>query len=207
MLRDSHVQYNECILRKNRKEREKSISIKNILFHFVSINQSPAVMSYNRNANYGYFRGGAEISRNRNYPLWHLEDVLLPLFEKDYTYDSLRETIRSANHIWCAYEHGKCVACALITDVGTNGGLYVMLFGVRKSAQGRGIGKQLLESIIRWSRRQGYSFLYLHTEYDNKKAIGMYERAGFQQEFFGNMFRQQLPQFGSDVLSMILFLM
>ncbi|UJR32755.1 hypothetical protein I4U23_020214 [Adineta vaga] len=164
------------------------------------------MMLYDRNAYYPSFRGSTEISRNRNYPLWHLEDVLLPLFEKDYTYDSLRETIRSANHIWCAYEYGECVACALITDVGSNGGLYVILFGVKKSAQGRGIGKQLLENIIRWSRRQRYSFICLHTEFENKKAIGMYERAGFRQEFYRTNFQEQLPQFGSDVLSMILFL-
>ncbi|CAF4440393.1 unnamed protein product, partial [Adineta steineri] len=96
-----------------------------------------------------------QISRNLNYPLWHLQDVLLPLFEKDYTYDSLRETIQSANHIWCAYENGKCIGCALITDIGSYGGLYVILFGVKKSAQGRGIGKRLLEDIIRWSRKHG----------------------------------------------------
>ncbi|CAF1089483.1 unnamed protein product [Adineta steineri] len=148
-----------------------------------------------------------QISRNLNYPLWHLQDVLLPLFEKDYTYDSLRETIQSANHIWCAYENGKCIGCALITDIGSYGGLYVILFGVKKSAQGRGIGKRLLEDIIRWSRKHGYKFIYLHTEYTNKKAIGMYERAGFRQEFYQSNFSDQLPRFGSNIASMILFLM
>jgi ribosomal protein S18 acetylase RimI-like enzyme len=148
-----------------------------------------------------------KISRNLRYPLWHLEDVLLPLFEKNYTYDSLRETINSANHIWCAYEYGQCMGCVLMTDIGSKGGLYMMLFGVRQSAQGRGIGKRLLENIIRWSRIKGYRFIYLHTEYQNRKAIRMYEKAGFRREFYQADYTEQLPQFGSDVMPMVLFLM
>jgi ribosomal protein S18 acetylase RimI-like enzyme len=153
-----------------------------------------------------YIPALTEISHNLNYPLWKLEDLLLPIFEKTYTYESLRETIRSANHIWCAYEYDQYVGCALLTDIGSNGGLYIILFGVRQSDQGRGIGKQLLENIIRWSRRNGYKFIYLHTEYTNKKAIGMYARAGFRQEFHESNFIEQLPQLGSDVIPMVLFL-
>lgn len=155
-----------------------------------------------------YFRTNSmQISHNRNYPLWHLVDVLLPLFTKNYTYDSLRETIKSANHIWCAYEYGQCLGCALITDFGTNGGLYMILFGVRQAAQGRGIGKTLLENLIHWARQKQYRFIYLHTEPDNYKAIGMYERAGFLQEYGSMDESEELPQFGNDVLSMILYLM
>jgi ribosomal protein S18 acetylase RimI-like enzyme len=49
--------------------------------------------------------------------------------------------------------------------------------------------------------------MYLHTEYDNKKAIEMYKRAGFRQEFYQPNSIEALPQFGSDVVSMVLFLM
>jgi ribosomal protein S18 acetylase RimI-like enzyme len=147
-----------------------------------------------------------EISHNLNYPLYHLEDVLLPLFEKNYTTDDLRVTIESANHIWCAYENDKCIACALITDVGTHGGLYVILFGVSKSSQGRGIGTCLLENIITWSRQHGYTFIYLHTEYDNENAIKLYEKAGFRKQFDQSDYIEQLPQYGSDVLSMMLLI-
>ncbi|CAF3168480.1 unnamed protein product [Rotaria socialis] len=152
------------------------------------------------------FLGSTGISYNRNYPLCQLADVLFPLFGKYYTYASLYETIASANHIWCAYENGKCIGCALITDVGSNRGLYIMLFGITQSAQGRGIGKRLLESIIIWSSSHKYRFIYLHTEYDNKKAIGMYQKAGFRKQFYQPGYMDELPQFGSDVLPMVLFL-
>ncbi|CAF0955149.1 unnamed protein product [Rotaria sordida] len=147
-----------------------------------------------------------EISHNLNYPLYHLEDVLFPLFEKYYTNDSLRVTIESANHIWCAYENDKCIGCVLITDIGSYGGLYVLLFGVRKSEQRRGIGTYLLENIIKWSRKHGYMFIYLHTAYDNEDAIRLYEKVGFQKEFHQSEYTKQLPQCESDVLPMMLFI-
>lgn len=147
-----------------------------------------------------------EISHNLNYPLWQLEDVLLPLFTKSYDQQSLRETIRSANHIWCAYRLKKCLACVLITDIGSNGGLYMILFGVRRSAQGQGIGKNLLESVIAWARDSEHRFIYLHTEQDNLRAIGMYERAGFRREFNQPDLVEQLPKFGDGIVPMVLFL-
>jgi ribosomal protein S18 acetylase RimI-like enzyme len=146
------------------------------------------------------------ISYNLDYPLWQLQDVLLPLFAKHYTRDSLRETIESANHVWCAYEHEQCLGCALMTDVGSHGGLYVILFGVKESAQGLGIGRRLLETIIDWARRHEYTFIYLHTGHDNARAIRMYEKAGFKHEFYQPTDHEPLPQFGSDVAPMVLFL-
>lgn len=147
-----------------------------------------------------------KISHNRRYQLDHLETLLLSLFFKDYTNDSLRVTIESANHIWCVYEHNKCTACALVTDIGTHGGLYMILFGVQKSEQGRGIGTRLLAKIIKWSRKHRHTFIYLHTEYDNVGAIRLYEKAGFQRDFFRPEYTEQLPQLGSDVLAMMLLI-
>ena len=146
-----------------------------------------------------------EYSYNLGYPLWHLEDVLLPLFHEHFTYDSLRETILSANHTWCAYRNGKCLACALMTDVGSQGGLYLLLFGVRRSAQGYGIGKNLLEHLLQWARNTDYKFIYLHTEHENFKAIRMYEKAGFRKEVYQPEGFDQLPNLGTDAVSMIFF--
>ena len=147
-----------------------------------------------------------KISHNLNYPLWQLIDVLLPLFKKSYTGDSLRETILSANHIWCTYQDEKCLSCALMTDIGSNAGLYMILFGVRQSAQGQGIGKTLLKNLINWARRRQYRFIYLHVDQDNARAIAMYQRAGFRREFNQSYLIEQLPRFGDGTVPMILFL-
>ena len=122
-----------------------------------------------------------QLSHNLEYPIEHLEGVLYPLFEKDYSNDSLRVTIESANHIWCAYENGRCIGCALLTDIGSKGGLYIILFGIKESDQGLGVGTLLLKKIIKWCRKYKRTFIYLHTEYHNQGAIRLYEKAGFQK--------------------------
>ncbi len=86
-----------------------------------------------------YSRPMIQISHHLNYPLHHLQDALFPLFEKNYTNESLRVTIGSANHIWCAYENNKCIGYVLMTDKGSYGGLYIILLGVRQLEQGRGL--------------------------------------------------------------------
>lgn len=146
------------------------------------------------------------ISHNRGFPSSHLEAVLLPLFEQDYTEESLRVTIDSANHVWGVYEKEKCVACALITDIGSHDGLYVILFGVIQSAQGLGIGTRLLRKIIKWSRKRQRSFIYLLTESANARAIRLYEKAGFERYYRASAFDEPLPEYGEGVLPMMLWL-
>lgn len=149
-------------------------------------------------------RESIQLSHNHEYPIDDLENVLFPLFEKHYTLDSLRVTIESANHIWCAYENEQCIGCALLTDIGSNGGLYIILFGVKETDQGRGIGTRLIKKIINWSHKHQRTFIYLHTEYENQKAICLYEKVGFQKQFGQQNSIEELPQLGSDVLAMML---
>ncbi|UJR14324.1 hypothetical protein I4U23_001320 [Adineta vaga] len=146
------------------------------------------------------------ISRDRDYPSNHLETVLLPLFHKDYTDDSLRVTIESANHIWCAYENGTCLGCVLATDIGSHGGLYVILFGVSQSVQGLGIGTRMLRKMIKWCRKRRRSFIFLMTEYTNERAIRLYEKAGFQKEFRRSFYDEPLPEYGHGVLPLMLLI-
>jgi ribosomal protein S18 acetylase RimI-like enzyme len=51
---------------------------------------------------------------------------------------------------------------------------------VSRDARGRGIGTQLLRQSIEWSRRQGYSSIWLDVWEENIRARMMYEREGFR---------------------------
>lgn len=147
-----------------------------------------------------------EYSYNRDYPFWQLEDLLYPLFNSNHTQESLSETIKSANHIWCAYQNEQCLGCGLMTEFGSQKGLYLLLFGVRRSFQGQGIGTQLLQKIVQWARQRHFTFIYLHTEKDNRKAITMYQKAGFLKQHCDPQGLDDLPSTGSDSISMILYL-
>jgi ribosomal-protein-alanine N-acetyltransferase len=55
----------------------------------------------------------------------------------------------------------------------------VMTIAVAPRAQGRGIGRQLLEELERRARARGAAHVILEVRADNAPAIGLYERAGF----------------------------
>jgi ribosomal protein S18 acetylase RimI-like enzyme len=120
--------------------------------------------------------------------------VLHPIFGQYYGNNDFIYMLSTAQHIFCAYDkrQGQCIACALINNDSTQGGLYIMLFGVRKSNQSHGTGTYLLETIIQWARQTGYRYIHLHVHVDNYKAIGLYEKVGFRKyqylpNFYGNI--------------------
>lgn len=133
-----------------------------------------------------------QVFHNYPFPLQDLMDIFHPLFGSDYSYEDIIRMITTANHVFCSYNQTtrRCVACALVNNAGAKGGLYITLFGVRSSSQNHGVGTQLLKTIIQWARRRRYTFVYLHVNVDNYKAIGLYEKVGFRrQEYLANYYQ------------------
>ena len=54
---------------------------------------------------------------------------------------------------------------------------------VAASAEGRGIGKALMDAAEDWARGQGYAMVQLHVLVDNARARSMYERLGYSAEW------------------------
>ena len=54
--------------------------------------------------------------------------------------------------------------------------------GVLQEYWGYGIGKQLLQESIAWADEQGVKKMTLHVLETNEKAIGLYQRLGFETE-------------------------
>jgi ribosomal-protein-alanine N-acetyltransferase len=57
----------------------------------------------------------------------------------------------------------------------------VQTVAVAPQAQGRGLGRLLLHSLIRTARERGASRLFLEVRSDNEPALGLYEREGFER--------------------------
>jgi [ribosomal protein S18]-alanine N-acetyltransferase len=57
----------------------------------------------------------------------------------------------------------------------------VLTIGVRPDRQGRGIGKQLLQALLRAAVKAGARRLFLEVAEDNLAALAIYKGAGFQQ--------------------------
>lgn len=52
--------------------------------------------------------------------------------------------------------------------------------GVAASAQGKGLGRALLDKFVEESRTRGYHSVVLSVEDENKPAIALYEKSGFK---------------------------
>lgn len=77
-------------------------------------------------------------------------------------------------------EGGRHLACGRLLPDGKIGRMAVL-----RAHRSRGLGRQLLDCIIRHARRQGMARLYLHAQQD---AIGFYQRAGFAR--YGKPFEE-----------------
>ena len=98
---------------------------------------------------------------------------------------ALAETERSDNEVeLVAILDGRIVGSAGITAVGSRRKVvHRARFGISilKEHWGMGIGRVLMESCIDSARRAGYTQLELEVVADNKRALSLYRRAGFEE--------------------------
>jgi GNAT superfamily N-acetyltransferase len=66
---------------------------------------------------------------------------------------------------------------------------------VTESAEGRGLGRALLEAAEEWARRQGYAHVTLNVFAANQAARGLYEHLGYRPEQV--RYRKELRQDGA----------
>jgi ribosomal protein S18 acetylase RimI-like enzyme len=65
----------------------------------------------------------------------------------------------------------------------------IQYIAVHPSCQGRGLGRQLLNASEEIARQQGCAEIHLSVYLDNTKAIGFYERIGWQKFFQDGVWR------------------
>ena len=89
----------------------------------------------------------------------------------------------SGTMLLCEAEHQIIGAC-----FGTRGiakrsrhSLYIVL-GVLQAWSGQGVGRLLMQQMERWAREHQLHRLELMVQADNQRAIGLYEKLGFQRE-------------------------
>lgn len=149
-----------------------------------------------------------QVYHNLRFPLEHIVDVLYPLFGQFYRYDDFIRMIMNAHHIFCVYDRiqQRCVGCALVNNADKTRGLYLMLFGVHQSNQHHGVGTYLLKKIIQWARYTRHSYIYLHVNVDNYKAIGLYEKVGFRKHERIPDYYNSTPKRNPDAYQMVMSL-
>lgn len=113
-----------------------------------------------------------------------------PTFEA-YVAGPLSEFVLSAStqeRLWIAEEDGRIVGCIAIVAA-SHSTAQLRWFLVVPTARGMGLGKQLLNEAIRFSKGCGYSSVILWTVSTLNVAAHLYQSAGFRkvEEKLGRM--------------------
>lgn len=58
---------------------------------------------------------------------------------------------------------------------------HLLNISIAKPQQGRGLGRNLLEQLIKLAKRKKAQMMFLEVRVSNKPAIGLYESAGFNE--------------------------
>jgi len=90
-----------------------------------------------------------------------------------------RNILDAGGRIFFAVRGGELIGCCALIAAGP-GEYEVAKMAVTQSAQGLGIGRLLLESVIAGARASGARSLHLETNRILTPAIRLYESAGFQ---------------------------
>jgi len=79
-----------------------------------------------------------------------------------------------------------------------SGEFYLDTISVSPSAQGKGIGKQLIDAGIAWAKELGHKKVGLLVEVENEKAMKLYQNKGFtiqnKKEFMGGLYHHMIYQ-------------
>ncbi|WP_025679557.1 bifunctional helix-turn-helix transcriptional regulator/GNAT family N-acetyltransferase [Paenibacillus polymyxa] len=95
-------------------------------------------------------------------------------------YDLLQTYSSDKDRFWLAEANGEIIGSIAIISH-SNEKAQLRWFMLHPDARGMGLGKKLLHEAISYCKERGYQFIFLETTEDQKTAIGMYVKAGFQK--------------------------
>lgn len=88
-------------------------------------------------------------------------------------------TSTNGRELWVAYRDGAVVGT--VTTAKENEIQWVTALAVHPNCEGQGIGTALLSFSKDYASKVGAAFVMLDVEVDNKKALSVYEKAGFMK--------------------------
>ena len=99
-------------------------------------------------------------------------------FDEHLTHLEMIGRIEDKTLLAVLIEDGKEIACGL--GVINNGLFGLFDIATQKTARNRGYGTKLIEGMLHWAVENGASTSYLQVVADNKPAIKLYEKMGYQ---------------------------
>ena len=129
-------------------------------------------------------RSAAEIEQARQlfreYSAWLQIDLCFQNFEKELT-NLPGDYVSPEGRLLLAYEDAQLAGCIALRKIDDHNCEMKRLF-LREEFRGRGLGRQLIEAVIREAKLIGYARMRLDTLPPKmNEAIGLYQSFGFKQ--------------------------
>ena len=83
-------------------------------------------------------------------------------------------------HFWCLFEGEAMIGTAALKKLDSDKCELKSLYLLEQYHK-KGLGRLLLNTAIQEAKQNGYGEMYLDTLSSSKRAVRLYERAGFQQ--------------------------
>jgi putative acetyltransferase len=126
------------------------------------------------------FVDGDEAAFRRLNEEWITKYFKIEAKDEEAFTDPQAKILKKGGRIFFAMKDGEALGCCALLVMGP-GEFEVAKMAVTASAQGLGVGRLLMESVVEAGRLAGATRLYLETHHSLTPAIRLYERAGFQR--------------------------
>lgn len=122
-----------------------------------------------------------KLASESDFMMYETDEIPTPeMFRQKITHNlgTGRETF------FLAQIQSQSIGCAVLTRgaLSRNLGVGTLILGVLKAWHRKGVGSQLMEAMIAWSKKEGVYRLQLQVHRDNKHAIELYMKFGFKTE-------------------------
>ena len=117
------------------------------------------------------------------------DDFMLDFLGEDSVFYTRYSAAENIEAVWAAYENGLPVGCIAYRTKEAGTGEVKRLF-IRPAYRGRGLSKELLNTLERYAKKQGCRRLYLDTRITLEPAVSLYRGLGFQITFQQGLYIQ-----------------
>lgn len=110
-------------------------------------------------------------------------DAILAIEHANFPYPWTRgnfvDSINSGYSCWVLESHQELIGYAIVMMVLDE--VHLLNISVAKPYQGKGIGRELLNTMMQVGRSYGGQHMFLEVRVSNTQAIGLYESIGFNE--------------------------
>jgi putative acetyltransferase len=126
------------------------------------------------------FQAGDEVAFRRLNEEWIVREFVLEPKDQYSLADPQGTILDHGGRIFFAVRDGETVGCCALVAM-SPGEFEVAKMAVTFTAQGGGVGRQLLEKVVQEAKTSGATRLYLETNHKLTPALRLYEAVGFRR--------------------------